>query len=315
MQALCLATSPHRYSSLYSHTARIRSAYRQWWVQIRQGGQPSEGIEFHWDVDEEFCDKKLGDGSRTSLHVHPHLSTVSYLTDHCGAPTVIVHTRCPVAAIPTEIERIYGPVTGGAVSWPKQGKSIVFDGSKLHGAVPPHVPTKGQGCAAGKARITFLLNVWLGHRPQAIEPLPTALAQTLSHEWRPHTNFGAFETALAPPPMRTMGMEGMRLAGEATGQATGEATGEGIGQAQDGRTHEIVEVAFGRFDKVHALRLMLPPRPPPPCTRLNGPASMGAGDSRGVDSWQLVFEAGTAEIGPNTTGRLRCDRSGLKRRR
>ena len=274
------------------HTAHIvydkASSGAEWWAQVREGGSgPQEGIEFHWDVDEHFCDQLLGDGSRTSLHVHPHLSTVTYLTESPGAaPTVILDTCCPSSATTADIEsKVYGPITGGAVSWPRLGKSIVFDGSKLHGAVP----LTGQGCAVGAERVTFLLNVWLGHRPYTVEPLSSAIALRLSNEWRPHPDLGAFDSALAPPP-------------EYVCKAPGAM---GVGCSRD---QEMVEVAFGRVDKVHALRFMLPSYPSLAQSGTISSLSM----TNDEDSCRLIFEAGAAEIGPNTAGRLRSYQSGAK---
>ena len=54
---------------------RARSG-AEWWPQVRDGGRKQEAIEFHWDVDEHLCD---GEG-RGGVHVHPTLSTVTYLT-------------------------------------------------------------------------------------------------------------------------------------------------------------------------------------------------------------------------------------------
>ena len=55
-------------------------------------------------------------------------------------------------------------------------------------------------------------------------------------------------------------------------------------------------MAFGRNEKVHALRLMLPRR------------------VDGADSLRLAFAPGAAEVGANTTG-LRCDRSEAKKKK
>ena len=56
------------------------------------------------------------------------------------------------------------------------------------------------GPGPGRSRVTFLVNVWLHHRPHAVEPLPAELAATLSQQWRPHPQHGALAVALAAPP-------------------------------------------------------------------------------------------------------------------
>ena len=52
----------------------------------------------------------------------------------------------------------------------------------------------------------------------------------------------------------------------------------------------MLQVAFGRHAKVHALRVLLPPRPP----------ADSAGEPR--DSFRLVFGAGAAEVGSEAGG-------------
>ena len=248
----------------------------EWWAQVRDGGKSHEGIEFHWDVDEHFCDLESG---RDGVHVHPHLSTVTYLTDDGGAPTVVLNTRCPSSATPEAVCKVYGRLSSGAVSWPRLAKSIVFDGSELHGAVPP----RGLGCAPGARRVTFLVNIWLGHRPFAVEPVPETLVRSLSQSWQPHPRLGAFESTPAPPVTRTVDR-----ALEEVAPSGGASTSGHLEQADP--ESQAIEVAFGRNDKVHALRLRLPPR------------------EHGADSLRLLFAPGAAEVGANTTG-LRCDRS------
>jgi len=133
----------------------------EWWAQVRQGGHKEEAIQFHWDTDE----------SAVELHnanIHPHLSTVTYLTA-CGAPTLVLECRNSRKA--GHISSIYGPIQRGMLSSPCVGKHIVFDGQFLHGTVPK--PGE-QG-----ERVTFLVNVWLNHRPSHCPVLPEDMAQHL----------------------------------------------------------------------------------------------------------------------------------------
>jgi len=110
------------------------------------------GISFHWDKDEEL---RLLCGGTT--YVHPHLSTVTYLTG-IGAPTLVlncrVHNLTGEYLVPHGIEN---PGIGDAndqesnpqdknrkeeecsaweafVSWPQFGKHLSFDGRFLHAA-------------------------------------------------------------------------------------------------------------------------------------------------------------------------------------
>jgi hypothetical protein len=117
------------------HTAGVAfdaaSSGAEWWAQVRGGGERHEGIEFHWDVDEHLCDLPGGGG----VHVHPHLSTVTYLTNS-GSPTLVLDAGAAQSSSRGAISALYGQVPSGALSYPRLGKTIVFDGAKLHGAVP-----------------------------------------------------------------------------------------------------------------------------------------------------------------------------------
>lgn len=133
----------------------------EWWAQVRQGGHREERIQFHWDTDECAVE-------RHGVNIHPHLSTVTYLTDS-GAPTMVVECRNPRQ--PGSISSIYGPIQRGLLSHPRIGKHIVFDGQLLHGTVPQPAE-KGE-------RVTFLVNVWLNHKPSNCRPLPEEMAAHL----------------------------------------------------------------------------------------------------------------------------------------
>ena len=156
----------------------------EWWVQLRpspektgryamhnnkteDGNQDDDddaGISFHWDKDEEL---RLLMGGTT--YIHPHLSTVTYLTS-LGAPTVTVDCRIhsltgkwivPQSMTPNDIsnknersknddecdQRQTDSVrpsesTHGFVSWPSAGKHLSFDGRFLH-AAPSDLMKKG----------------------------------------------------------------------------------------------------------------------------------------------------------------------------
>jgi hypothetical protein len=221
---------------------------------VRDGGRKQEGIEFHWDVDEHLCD---GDG-RGGVHVHPTLSTVTYLTA-VGAPTLILDTHgTPASATASEVAaKAHGPIASGGLSFPRLGKHIVFDGARLHGAVP----CQGGGAPSGARRITFLVNLWLHHQPLGVERLPAPLAAARRGAWRPHAQRGAFRAAAAPPPKRRV--------------AAADASGAGAQQ---------LLVLFGRKAKVNSLRVLVP-------------SDGGEQSAEGVaGSWRLLFAPGTAEL-------------------
>ena len=157
------------------------------------------GISFHWDKDEDL--RILAGGS---LHVHPHLSTVTYLTD-LGAPTMVLNCRVnnvtgewivPGSDSDEHVE--------GFVSWPKQGKHLSFDGRFLHAAPPDLMEdnmfeeqckiliTDGDSSDVNMLnrqqkllerrhrRVTFLVNIWLNYRPFNVNPFPDTMIDKLT---------------------------------------------------------------------------------------------------------------------------------------
>jgi hypothetical protein len=268
------------------HTAGVAfdaaSSGAEWWAQVRGGGERHEGIEFHWDVDEHLCDLPGGGG----VHVHPHLSTVTYLTNS-GSPTLVLDAGAAQSSSRGAISALYGQVPSGALSYPRLGKTIVFDGAKLHGAVPP----RGLCGTPGSTRVTFLVNIWLNHRPHAVEPLPASLAASMCQQWRPPTAtpLGAFAVDLDPPQVTRVEPLAGAAGGGGGGGGGATATATTNTNAAGGDRLQVLEVSFGRNDKVHALKVQLPvPR-------------------EGGGSYRLAFGEGAAEIGPNKGG-LRCDR-------
>ena len=148
----------------------------------------TNGISFHVDKDEEL--RILTGGS---THVHPHLSTITYLTD-LGSPTLImdcqVHPLTGEWIVPDESVE-------GFVSWPSVGKHTSFDGRYLHAAPPDLMGDKNAfekqiECAAKKddgtskairrrhRRVTFLVNVWLNYRPYDVNPFPESMVDKMS---------------------------------------------------------------------------------------------------------------------------------------
>eukprot|EP00747_Dinoflagellata_sp_TGD_P207591 gnl/TRDRNA2_/TRDRNA2_81142_c0_seq1.p1 gnl/TRDRNA2_/TRDRNA2_81142_c0~~gnl/TRDRNA2_/TRDRNA2_81142_c0_seq1.p1 ORF type:complete len:453 (-),score=64.97 gnl/TRDRNA2_/TRDRNA2_81142_c0_seq1:16-1293(-) len=146
----------------------------EWWAQVRQQGHREEAVQFHWDTDESAVEQRR-------INVHPHLSTVTYLTD-CGAPTLILDRRNPRSVESGSVAAAcYGPIRRGLLSYPRIGKHIVFDGQLLHGTVPLGAPADSDEQKAERAveRVTFLVNVWLNHRPSHCRPVPDSLAARL----------------------------------------------------------------------------------------------------------------------------------------
>ena len=157
----------------------------------------TNGISFHWDKDEEL---RLMTGG--SMYIHPHISTVTYLTD-LGAPTVVLKckvasstgTACMGDGLPDPSKH----VNTGFISWPKKGKHLSFDGQMLH-AAPSDLMPDGEferQCRIftstesnteelekkdrrRKRRVTLLVNIWLNYRPFGVNPFPHTMIDKLS---------------------------------------------------------------------------------------------------------------------------------------
>lgn len=95
------------------------------------------------------------------MNIHPHTSTVTYLTS-VGAPTLVLDKRCPVEydAVP----EVFGAIPQAWLSYPLARKHMSFDARLLHGA--PHVlgPLRGS-----EERVTFLANIWLNYHPSGLQ--------------------------------------------------------------------------------------------------------------------------------------------------
>lgn len=178
----------------------------EWWVQIRPSppaGRYSmladeskddkddlakSGISFHWDKDEDL--RLLCGGS---MYIHPHLSTVTYLTD-IGAPTMVLSKRVDSMTGENIVEECD---TSGFIAWPKTGKHLSFDGRYLH-AAPSDLMERGafdEQCKFAKEglgdkqkkvaerrhrRVTFLVNIWLNYKPFNVNLFPDTMLNSLS---------------------------------------------------------------------------------------------------------------------------------------
>lgn len=120
------------------------------------------GHQFHYDSENE------GHGELR----HPLLSSVLFLKDGCGGPTVITNQSLG--------ENL---ADKGWLVHPKENRLAVFDASYLHGVVPGKGPTRN----VNDRRITFMVGFWdhitikndIGTGPSRNSPKnPSWLAQT-----------------------------------------------------------------------------------------------------------------------------------------
>lgn len=173
------------------------------------------GICFHWDKDEDL--RLLMGGN---MYLHPHISTVTYLTN-IGAPTMALNYRVDAMTgqyLDPADEKVESRETKGAsddgigagagggnpvqayISWPKRGKHLSFDGRYLH-AAPSNLMKEGVWKEQTKVmpasntnqdererkkferqhrRVTFLVNIWLNYKPFNVNEFPECMLDKLS---------------------------------------------------------------------------------------------------------------------------------------
>ena len=154
----------------------------EFWVQVKpwvqeveqQQQQQHKSIGLHYDKDENLAED-------FNIGVYPYISTVTYLTTG-GASTIIV-SNMQQSPIGTPI----GEIT---VSHAVKSKHICFNGTLLHGA--PYIeqlnaprPTDNNDgyddliVNESKSRVTFLVNLWVDHKPLRVDSLPTNIREKL----------------------------------------------------------------------------------------------------------------------------------------
>jgi len=153
----------------------------------------------HWDRD---YDLQADQG----ILLHPHLATVTYLTD-VGGPTLVLDRVSPLM----QDETPCGPISRATASFPKVGRHLSFDGRLLHGAPSELMQPAGKAAAGSARRVTFLVNVWLNHKPWGSDALEQDLATKIqASQSLPITFLSPSErtTNLLPPtPVDLTGMQ------------------------------------------------------------------------------------------------------------
>eukprot|EP00026_Physarum_polycephalum_P011079 Phypoly_transcript_11275.p1 GENE.Phypoly_transcript_11275~~Phypoly_transcript_11275.p1 ORF type:complete len:397 (+),score=49.50 Phypoly_transcript_11275:54-1193(+) len=151
----------------------------EWWALVLDPEDAEVG--FHWDKDytvESDC----------GVNVFPHVSTVTYLST-IGAPTLILNKTAPVQYN----DKFSGTADSVYISKPVDCKHISFDGRFLHGAPSDLLGIWNQNQTDSKSssrqnkkrkknttpqemRVTFLVNVWINHKPVGAVPFPSSVS-------------------------------------------------------------------------------------------------------------------------------------------
>ena len=133
------------------------SSGAEWWANVTR----SEMLHSHGDIHMHF-DKDERAFANYGLVVHPLLSTVTYLSD-AGAATVLAQNVVLDAAASGQYVHEAGAAPSTLLVPPRVGRHLSFDGRWLHGA-PASLLAQPAG-AVPYERITFCVNVWIGHQP------------------------------------------------------------------------------------------------------------------------------------------------------
>jgi hypothetical protein len=179
MEALAALTFSHHTAGLAPGSFDRASSGAEFWTQVKDPASDAAGVDLHYDKDEALAEA-------FGLGVFPRVSTVTYLETAVAAaapprplaPTIVFSARIT--------ESVGSDIARAVVSHPAPAKQLAFDGSLLHGA-PAHAALRRSGTrgdnaptchearlAAAAPRITFLVNIWLDHRPCGIIELSDA---------------------------------------------------------------------------------------------------------------------------------------------
>lgn len=128
----------------------------EWWTLCLDS---DSDVGWHWDRDYVLED--------SGVNAHPMLATVTYLSPsaaQAGVSTVTLDLCSPPQR--DEARPVALPLKGRNVACtmvqPRPGRHLVFDGRFLHGA--PRALGGGDDAKATR-RVTFMANIWVGHKP------------------------------------------------------------------------------------------------------------------------------------------------------
>ena len=185
----------------------LKNSGAEWWTLYMDG--EDGGVGWHWDKDyhSELCEGQ---------NIHPHLATVTYLSD-IGAPTMIVPQKTAGSYVSSQdyINTSDGTaITSAYLSRPILGKHIAFDGRLLHSAPTevydeikfrnPKITTRATGNnnrGPRPKRATLLVNIWINHKPKDAVPICDNLQARLS---KIRIKIGDLTLSTATTPFRIM---------------------------------------------------------------------------------------------------------------
>ena len=302
----------------------------EWWCNVTRSELLSTAgagdIGFHFDKDEHAY-------SKYGLVVHPLLSTVTYLTDE-GAPTIVFPDLGLSAATggsyqrltqctDTQLEALLVP--------PRVGRHVRFDGRALHGAPAVYCP-HADGSVPYE-RVSFCVNIWVGHRPakcprftSGLQLMGCAEAPPLRHAAArrvPSTREAKWHPLVVPGPALAQKIAGKGTSERSTTASPGWEHGHQFRLEQVEKTHvlklphpqQLSKLLRGRA--VVSLRGGIELHPAGSEVEVHAVADEGTGAeaaSTSRDDLQLERADGTKDDGETDTGALK-QRLRTKRKR
>mmetsp|Transcript_13470 Transcript_13470/g.36295 ORF Transcript_13470/g.36295 Transcript_13470/m.36295 type:complete len:367 (-) Transcript_13470:279-1379(-) len=167
----------------------------EWWTLCLDG---ASDVGWHWDRDYVLED--------SGVNIHPMLATVTYLSAATSQTTLSTVTLDVVSPPTRDAAKPVALADSGAMLRctlvpPHPGRHLVFDGRFLHGAPRRVAAATGPRTGPDVRRVTFLANIWVGHKPGNASPLPANLHSWASgaKEDRSDVVFVAKAPAAVPP--------------------------------------------------------------------------------------------------------------------
>lgn len=178
------------------------SAGVEWWTLCLEC---DADVGWHWDRDYVLED--------SGVNLHPMLGTVTYLSGEppsgssaegqlCTFTLDVLSPTSRENGVPVALPAGKSVRALGLVVPPRAGRHLVFDGRFLHGAPRfPSRPTSENLDVRSGLRVTFLANIWVGHKPGNASSLPAEL------RWTEESQLSAGVLSPSPKPVQPKEVE------------------------------------------------------------------------------------------------------------
>ena len=157
----------------WPHVSKAR--YAEWWAHCRPH---SSGHQMHFDSEDE------GHGELR----HPIASTVLYISDRVGGPTLVT----------SQLPGDQHVCTRAYVAFPKANRLVAFDGRRLHGVIPGRGAVRAEAADEGSShRISVMVAFWADVKRKAQMHEDGTIAA--SHPWPRPSSSASWRDGFAGP--------------------------------------------------------------------------------------------------------------------